>query len=354
MASVVPVVRAIIICGNIMKHDAVGMHALYIGDLFKREGYEVEFYAENWSPGLNISSIDSFANLSVQASDIIFISHSIYLHCLPQMLDLGAFKVVYYHGITDPSLFIEAEVCTSVACKKGLLQLELFNKADLLIANSRFTASKLAPKVPGREIVVFPPTSGSGIWKDVAESRSNHIKKDSLKLLYVGRITNHKGILDALSFLGSLRDNDQSAELSVVGSFSSEEMKEMVLSRIDQLCLNNLVSFKGIVPLKVLVDLYRNSDLLLVFSKDEGFCVPILEALLSGLPVIARKGTACDELVNNEELCFTSEVEALQCLQRLEDTNFLSNCVKVNRLNGIQIEERGDEIINYIIANKPV
>jgi glycosyltransferase involved in cell wall biosynthesis len=52
---------------------------------------------------------------------------------------------------------------------------------------------------------------------------------------------------------------------------------------------------KGI-PLEKLADLYRSASIFLFPSIHEGFGLPILEAMASGVPVITSRGTSCEEI----------------------------------------------------------
>jgi alpha-1,3-rhamnosyl/mannosyltransferase len=55
----------------------------------------------------------------------------------------------------------------------------------------------------------------------------------------------------------------------------------------------------GYVDDETLADLYRGADCLLHPSRYEGFGLPPLEAMASGVPVIAARGTATEEVVGN-------------------------------------------------------
>jgi O-antigen biosynthesis alpha-1,3-rhamnosyltransferase len=55
----------------------------------------------------------------------------------------------------------------------------------------------------------------------------------------------------------------------------------------------------GYVDDETLADLYRGADCLLHPSRYEGFGFPPLEAMASGVPVIAARGTATEEVVGN-------------------------------------------------------
>ena len=68
------------------------------------------------------------------------------------------------------------------------------------------------------------------------------------------------------------------------------------------------VIFTGSVSQEALAAYYQNADLFMIMSEHEGFCVPILEAFYSGVPVIAFDSSAiretmggCGLLVNEKK-----------------------------------------------------
>jgi L-malate glycosyltransferase len=55
------------------------------------------------------------------------------------------------------------------------------------------------------------------------------------------------------------------------------------------------VRFTGAVPDPVLAAYYRTADVFVCASEHEGFCVPVVEAMQFGLPVVAFAATAVVE-----------------------------------------------------------
>src|SRR5207253_9053652 len=62
------------------------------------------------------------------------------------------------------------------------------------------------------------------------------------------------------------------------------------------------VHFLGSITDDRLADCYRDADVLVIPSSHEGFCFPVLEAMASGLPVIAARATALPETVGDAGL----------------------------------------------------
>jgi glycosyltransferase involved in cell wall biosynthesis len=71
------------------------------------------------------------------------------------------------------------------------------------------------------------------------------------------------------------------------------------------------VSIESGLPAETLGDRYREADVFLCLSEHEGFCVPLLEAMYFGLPVIARAAGAVPEVAGDAALLVNDEDPAL-------------------------------------------
>jgi len=125
-------------------------------------------------------------------------------------------------------------------------------------------------------------------------------------LLYVGGISPHKnlaGLLDAFARVASR----QPCHLALVGDHSGDsflgcyaELQEAVR----RLGIAQRVTFTGFVPDDDLVALYSTATLLVQPSFDEGFGLPVAEAMACGLPVAASRRGSLPELLGAEGLYF--------------------------------------------------
>ena len=73
-------------------------------------------------------------------------------------------------------------------------------------------------------------------------------------------------------------------------------------------------------------------------SEHEGFCVPVLEAMHLGLPVILRRGTAASEVLNFEKSEFTTIED---CVLKIKEYMHEENLQKLVR----HMRNRSKEII---------
>jgi len=84
--------------------------------------------------------------------------------------------------------------------------------------------------------------------------------------------------------------------LSVVGTMPNYEYSKYLINHARRLGVLELVDFKGMLDDSMLLDCFGRASALLVTSRHEGFCVPVLEMMHFGKPAIVRAGTAAEEL----------------------------------------------------------
>ncbi|MBN2055195.1 glycosyltransferase family 4 protein, partial [bacterium] len=114
--------------------------------------------------------------------------------------------------------------------------------------------------------------------------------------LFVGRITpnkRHEDIIRAFAYYQ--RFIDLRARLFLVGEYRCcSKYYHMLQDLIRRLRVSN-ITFTGMVDFDELVAYYRLADIFLCMSEHEGFCVPLLEAFHTGVPVVAYAAAAVPE-----------------------------------------------------------
>lgn len=174
-----------------------------------------------------------------------------------------------------------------------------YNQMDMVYVPSRSTAQELVDKgIKSEKICFYPrgidteqfnPSKRNGFWQN-----HFHLKKNTFKLLYVGRVSKEKN-LDTLSKayqnISQVRDDVQ---LIVVGDGP-------YLASMQQHLQKTEVCFTGLLQGEDLAQAYASSDIFLFPSSTDTFGNVVLEAQASGLPVIVTdQGGPQENIVNDE------------------------------------------------------
>jgi|ERR1035437_3379830 glycosyltransferase involved in cell wall biosynthesis len=138
-------------------------------------------------------------------------------------------------------------------------------------------------------------------WIDTDEYVKNHdgyIVRQSLvlKILYLGWIEEFKGIFDIINAIKKLQNAGLEIELEVYGSGS--KINEAI-QLVKKLKLEKVVLFKGWADQKKKLQAFTETDIYVLPSRREGFPNSLLEAMASGLPIIATDVGGVADLVKN-------------------------------------------------------
>ena len=133
-------------------------------------------------------------------------------------------------------------------------------------------------------------------------------------LLLVSEYSRRKGFEDAFAVAGALADQGLPHRLRVAGRIPAHvraELEALVAAapRPDRI---ELLGFVDDLPA-----LYRAASLVLVPSRYEGFGLPALEAMASGVPVVAYDNTSLPEVVPADALVPDRDVAAMAKLAEL-------------------------------------
>jgi glycosyltransferase involved in cell wall biosynthesis len=140
-----------------------------------------------------------------------------------------------------------------------------------------------------------------------------------VRVLCVGRLIERKGQHLLLQAFSRLRRNAACpVALTLVGTGDAEDSLRRLAS---ELGVEHAVTFTGFVPRDDMPHLYRQSDIFVLPSQNEGMSIALLEALASGLPVVVTDVGGTEELVQpgvNGFVVPWADVEALsQSLEKL-------------------------------------
>jgi glycosyltransferase involved in cell wall biosynthesis len=273
--------------------DAVTGQALRWRDRLRAWGCASEIVAEHVHPALegDVLRLDRAGGGALAAADGILIHYSIWSRVVEAALAAAAPLGVIYHNVTPGDLLRAANPDVAAMCDKGRRMLgRLQGRVRVLIADSAFNARDLAAAGLGPAEVV--PLLIDPV--DPCE-RTEPLPADPV-IITVGRIAPNKRIEDAIRVTALLqRSGAPGTRLLVVGADDSFEAYGAALRVLVERLAVHGVRFTGRVGDGRRDALYHEATAYLCMSVHEGFCMPVVEAMQHGLPVVARSAGAVPE-----------------------------------------------------------
>ena len=198
-------------------------------------------------------------------------------------------------------------------------------QADRIVAFSQFSRDLIVKGLGGTEkIEVIPP----GIESSWFEVERNQV--DSNRILFWGRIEEEKGLPELFVSLKKVTEKFTDLKLTLVGEGNRlQEYKTLVTD----LGLIKNVEFLGWLSDKELQSIAAESCFGIFPSRIESFGLSVVEAMAAGLPVIAARGGAVAENIEEDltgRLVPVNDPDALTeaILSLLEDKQSAENRAK--------------------------
>jgi glycosyltransferase involved in cell wall biosynthesis len=278
--------------------DAIGNEALAIRRHLRAAGHESEIFAELVHPRVAHLARPLFEYREASSPETVCLYHfSIgsaagrLIHRAPDRL------VVVYHNITPARFFLGFHPHLAGLCHHGRRELEAFAaRTELGLGDSEFNRAEL-------EAAGFLRTGVLPIVLDLSlydRPPSPVVKRrwddGRVNVLFVGRVIPNKRIDDLVrSFAVFQRRLRPRSRLLLVGDTRGFEGYLDRLRGLARELGAEEVVFTGQVDDDELYAFYRLADVFLCLSEHEGFCVPLQEAMLFHLPVIAYDAGAVRE-----------------------------------------------------------
>ncbi len=186
----------------------------------------------------------------------------------------------------------------SIKRAKKILAISEATKKDLIellgVNEEKIKVTELAA-----DISFSPKLESEKKLEDYKKEVSLELGLDSNRefLLYVGGIDPRKNVLFLLEvFSELLKELDHKPLLLLVGRYFKDDNYPALLKKIRELKIENHVKEMGFLDEDYLLKLYQVSTLFLFPSLYEGFGLPVLEAMSSGLSVVANNNSSIPEV----------------------------------------------------------
>ena len=272
--------------------DAVTNSLFFTRKLLRNLGFQSEIYVEHIAREFS-TELMSYKEYVPSLKQALLIHHSFGHNLTDWLVSLPDRKILVYHNITPEHFFPQGSIAR-IFIQNGRKQLKLFRTmVDAAICVSRFNAEEL--KTLGYNNVFIVP-----LLLDIQRIRSSpwnyhnpFVRDNVFTVLFVGRISANKCQHHVIEvFRRLLPIISKPARLLLVGGFDKNDPYYLYIKKqIDSYGLSEYINVIGKVSDQDIYSLYRIADVFLCMSEHEGFCVPLIEAMLFDVPVIAYSST---------------------------------------------------------------
>lgn len=331
-------------------HDAITNAALEFRDILRRVAPS-EVFARHVAPAV-AADVRPLGDYQAAGSRGLIIYHasigepmvSAFLLSRPEPI------VLVYHNITPPEYFKGLDDTFAELLELGRLELEeLRHRVRLAIADSHFNAAELEA-IGYEDVRVIPPVVDPYrlVRTEPDKGMLHHVDRtfDAPIALFVGQLLPHKRpdlLVETLhvanTYLG-LR-----VFLVLAGHNRFVRYAGAVSAQIRELNLPT-AHVVGSLDDPRLAAMFTRARVFITMSEHEGFCVPLLEAMAFGVPIIARACTAIPETLGEAGMLIPSNAgpklaaEALLAVAEDQDLH-------------ADLAAAGHRRLNEITANDP-
>jgi glycosyltransferase involved in cell wall biosynthesis len=312
--------RVALLSYNARAHDAIGNHVAETAAFFADRGAAVRVFVESMDrlhPALHelarvVDRVEPSGPVwdDLADADLVitqFAQSCKVLNFLPLLAGGKPRLLIDYHGVTPPDLWSGPH---RELLERGQQQRGLIWCVDAAIAHSEYTRRELitATGFPGERIHRLPLVVDHARFRpERARWLHQRLGLDNAKLLlYVGRVAPNKRVSLLVEALPQLPAHVHVVVIGDISDIYAAEA-ERCRHRARELHVANRVHLLGQLDEPDLAAAYRSADTLVIPSRHEGFCVPVIEAMASGLPVIAARSTALPETVGDAGLTFAAD-----------------------------------------------
>jgi glycosyltransferase involved in cell wall biosynthesis len=288
--------------------DAIGDSARLMRDTFRRWGHRADVYALELDPDL---AGDGRPWAARGASEVTILHYALPSPLTAAFRAREGRRILLHHNITPPSFFVGWDAEMVRICDLGRRELAaLGDAAHLGLGDSEFNRLEL-------EAAGFAPTGVLPIFLDFARYAeapdpvlTKMLGDGRTNVLFVGRIAPNKR-QDQLIRMAACWKRFLSPDLRLVLVGKPPRRRgyqDALRSLFYELGLTPAeVLFTGHVSHAELLACYASAHVFVSMSEHEGFGVPLVEAMLTGVPILARRCAAVPHTLGTAGVQFDDE-----------------------------------------------
>jgi 1,2-diacylglycerol 3-alpha-glucosyltransferase len=254
-------------------------------------------------------------------------------------------------------------VITNEAIRRIIFNLS--DKVDIITTPSQSMKDLILNYKIKKEIAVIPNAIDVNIFQKIDRQEVEflkqelHINPDDVVVVYVGRVSLEKNIDKIIKALALIRDkNIDNFVFVVVGDGTAVKQLN---SLADSLRLREKVKFVGAIAREMVRHYYQIGDIFAFSSTSETFGMVIIEALASGLPVLAVKAPGAVDiiqdgfdgiLVDDDVSQFAEQLENLIQNKNLRDELSFKGLESVQRYSIEAVSDQVLDLYDRLLSDK--
>ena len=279
--------------------DAIGDSARQVRDLLRQMGHESHVYALTIDDDMR-DEVRPFAADESRAGDVTIFHYALPSPMTAAFASLPHGRVLQYHNITPAHFFADYQPEVFRIAALGRRDLAtLVGHTELALGDSEYNRRELESLGFSRTGVMPIAVNVRRLTDAPRHPALERILDDGLtNFLFVGRIVPNKRIEDIIRLAEVYkRSIDANYRFIFVGRTEGipryHAAVRALVARLQMLPERFL--FTGPVTDWELAAYYRTASVYLSLSEHEGFCVPLVEAMATGVPVFAYDAGAVGE-----------------------------------------------------------
>ncbi len=288
--------------------DGISNGVFFVQKLLRELGYKSHIYSVDIENDLK-NQVHEYKQYNSNPDQLLLVHHG-WGHGFEDWLrQLPVNKVMIYHNITPPEYFSSRSMQAGLLLAReqmqrwkefmcGAISDSAYNTTELIAAGWR-------PEVV-RTIPLLVDIESMQKRALVAEKEGNP-PFNGKTLLFVGQMLPHKGQLDLVDcFYYLCQLYDFPVRLVLIGGGEPGRLAEL-RQRVVELGLDQSVLVLGKVSDAELLGWYEVADLYVSMSEHEGFGMPLIEAGVFDVPVLAYNTAAVAETVGPGGILFSEK-----------------------------------------------
>lgn len=268
--------------------DGVSNALFLTQEILKELGFESKIFANHIDARL-VGRVEHIDVYEPSREQILLYHHSIGHEHHKRIMHFEDKKVLVYHNIT-PSHFFTSNPYLQGACNKGREQLaSSIDYFSASYADSEYNAKELR-SLGYKNIATIP------LLFNIEDKKNTPFNEAIIKehqhtynIITVGRVVSNKAQHEVINTVFYLKEEYKlkNLKLFIIGGISEANYSDYLKTLVKNLSLEDTVVFTDKISDEDLQAYYKSADLFLTLSNHEGFCIPLIEAILQDIPTLA-------------------------------------------------------------------